>query len=122
METDKPTNTSAATAQLTVVRNSDDDTQTRQIVVYLDGQRMGELMFGQSITLPVASGHHTLRVDNTWNRQDVTLELHAEDHLNFLTKAPQANSPGFSSASSVPGPCTFPSSRYPLACSLPHAL
>ena len=87
METEMPANTSVATAQITVVRNSDDDTQTRQIVIYLDGQRMGELMFGDSIILPVAAGHHTLRVDNTWNRKDVTLELHAEDHLSFLTKS-----------------------------------
>jgi len=82
-----PPDSSPTAAQITVVRNSGDDTQTRQIVVYLDGQRMGELMFGQSLTLPVAVGQHTLRVDNTWNRKDVSIEPRSGEHLNFSTKS-----------------------------------
>ena len=74
-------------AQITVIRNSSEDTQTRQIVVYLDGKRMGELMFGDSMTLPTEHGAHTIRVDNTWNHKDLNLEIHPGDDLHFLTKS-----------------------------------
>ena len=77
----------SAFAQITIVRNSPDDTQTRQIVVYLDGEDQGELMYGDSLTLSVAPGPHTIRVDNTWNRQDLKIEIHAGDQLQFLTKS-----------------------------------
>jgi hypothetical protein len=69
--------------QITIVRDSPKDTQTRQIVVYLDGENKGELMFGFSMTLEVAPGAHTLRVDNTWNRQEVQLDIRAGDRLQF---------------------------------------
>jgi|SRR5215470_10072907 len=75
------------TAQITIVRDSSEDTQTRQIVVYLDGQNQGELMFGDSITLDLVPGAHTLRVDNTWNRQDLKLDLRAGEHLQFRTRS-----------------------------------
>src|SRR5215475_6529219 len=74
-------------AQITIVRNSSEDTQTRQIIVYLDGKNQGELMYGDSMTLNVASGAHVLRVDNTWNRKDLALEVHAGDKLQFLAKS-----------------------------------
>lgn len=74
-------------AQVTIVRNSSEDTQTRQIIVYLDGQNQGELMYGDSITLNVPPGAHVLRVDNTWNRKEVPLEVHAGDKLQFLTRS-----------------------------------
>ena len=77
----------SAAAQITIVRNSPEDTQTRQIVVYLDGENQGELMYGDSVTLPVTPGAHTIRVDNTWNRQDLQVEAHAGDQLQFLTKS-----------------------------------
>lgn len=37
-------------ATLTVNRNATDDAQQRQIVVSLDGERIAELMFGDSVT------------------------------------------------------------------------
>ena len=80
-------NTSSANAQITVVRNSADDTQTRQIKVFLDGENQGELMFGDSMTLDVVAGKHTIRVDNTWNRQTLTTEVHSGEHLEFVTKS-----------------------------------
>lgn len=84
-----PENTPAgrANAQITVVRNSPDDTQTRQIKLFLDGENRGELMFGDSMTLDVAAGVHQLRVDNTWNRKNLSFEIRAGDHLSFVTKS-----------------------------------
>jgi len=86
MPSEKPKDPTAG-GQVTIVRNSSDDTQTRQIVIYLDRERKGELMFGDSMTFELTPGAHTLRVDNTWNRQDLSFELRAGDHLQFQTKS-----------------------------------
>jgi|SRR4029077_12229190 len=78
---------SAAAAKITVTRNSPDDVQQRQVIVYLDGEQVGELLFGDSLALPVSAGHHELRVDNTWNHKDLHLEVNAGDDLQFLAKS-----------------------------------
>ncbi len=75
------------TAQITIVRNSPDDTQTRQIKIFLDGENQGDLMFGDFMTLDVNVGSHTIRVDNTWNHKDLIIEIHAGERLQFLTKS-----------------------------------
>ena len=74
-------------ARITILRNATDDTQTRQIKVYLDGQNRGELMYGDSLALDVPPGAHVLGVDNTWNRKDLALEVHPGRDLRFLTKS-----------------------------------
>jgi len=76
-----------ASAQITVTRNCDDDVQTRQIIVLLDGEQKAELMFGDAITIPATPGRHTLRVDNTWNHRDLALDLTAGSDLRFITKS-----------------------------------
>jgi hypothetical protein len=77
----------SSSAMITVVRNSSDDTETRQIIVFLDGKNQGELMFGDSMTLQVTPGSHLLRVDNTWNRKDLQVEIRAGEQLQFGTKS-----------------------------------
>jgi hypothetical protein len=74
-------------AQITIVRNSSEDTQTRQIIVYLDGQNRGELMYGDSMMLDVTPGAHLLRVDNTWNRKDLRIVVQPGEDLQFVTKS-----------------------------------
>ena|ERR1051326_9186538 len=83
----QPGNSVSAAAQITIVRNSPEDTQTRQIKVFLDGENHGELMFGDSVTLAAAPGAHVILVDNTWNRQELKIEIGAGDDLQFLTKS-----------------------------------
>jgi hypothetical protein len=80
-----PSSEPRPTAQITIRRDSTDDIQLRQIVIKLDGQRITELMYGDSITFPVAAGRHQLRVDNTWNRKTLELDLAPGQHLKFLT-------------------------------------
>jgi len=75
------------TANITIQRNSAEDVQTRQIVVSLDGERKGELLFGDSVTLAVAPGRHRLRVDNTWNHKDLELDVIEGSDLRFVTKS-----------------------------------
>jgi len=83
----QPENSASASAQITIFRNSPEDTQTRQIKVFLDGKNQGELMFGDSVTLTVAPRAHIICVDNTWNRQELKIEIGAGDHLQFLAKS-----------------------------------
>ena len=84
-----PTNSSddSANAKITITRNSPEDVQTRQIVVFLDRERIGELLFGDTITFSASPGRHTLRVDNTWNHKDLDLDLAAGSDSRFATKS-----------------------------------
>jgi hypothetical protein len=72
-------------AQITIRRTSPEDVQLRQIVVKLDGLRVAELMYGNSVTIPVTPGRHKLRVDNTWNWKTLDLNLALGDQLKFQT-------------------------------------
>jgi hypothetical protein len=76
-----------AAAQITIVRNSPDDTQTRQIKIFLDGEIRGELMFGNEISLDLAPGPHVVRVDNTWNQKEIHIEIRPGERLRFLAKS-----------------------------------
>jgi hypothetical protein len=70
---------------ITIRRDSSEDVQQRQIIVKLDGKRVGELLYGQTITRPVTPGHHRLRVDNTWNWKTIEFDVAAGEHLKFRT-------------------------------------
>lgn len=72
-----------AKAQITVTRNSPEDVQQRQVIVKLDGEKMGELMYGETLTMPVSAGHHRLQVDNTWKRKTVELDIAAGEHAKY---------------------------------------
>jgi hypothetical protein len=82
-----PSDSPAASAKITVSRNCEDDVQTRQIIISLDGERKAELMFGDAITISALPGRHILRVDNTWNHKDLALEVTAGNDLRFVTKS-----------------------------------
>jgi hypothetical protein len=75
----------AAAGTITVRRKSPDDAQQRQIIVKLDGQNVGELFYGDTISVPVTAGHHKLKVDNTWNWKTVEVDVAAGEHLKFQT-------------------------------------
>jgi hypothetical protein len=87
---DQATNTAATAeeqATITVRRTAPDDVQVREIIVKVDGERVGALKYGDSITLPVSSGHHRLRVDNTFNWKTIELYLAPGERRKFLTKS-----------------------------------
>ena len=75
----------APEAQITIRRTSPDDIQLRQIIVKVDGQPVAELMYGGTVTIPVTTGRHRLRVDNTWNWKTLDLDIAPGEHLKFLT-------------------------------------
>ena len=70
--------------RLTVSRTSPDDVKQRQIIVKLDGKRLGELMHGEEISRPVEPGRHRLQVDNTWNWKNVDFTVAPGEHVRFL--------------------------------------
>jgi len=70
-------------AQITVTRRSAEDVQQRQIVVKVDGERLGELMYGDTLTVPVKPGRHELVLDNTWNRKTLEVDVAPGQHLKF---------------------------------------
>ncbi|HKV24656.1 MAG TPA: hypothetical protein VJN93_08710 [Candidatus Acidoferrum sp.] len=77
--------TQAVEAKITLRRDAEDDAQERQIVVKLNGERKGELMFGDTMTIPVKAGQHRLTVDNTWNWKTLELDVKAGEHIRFRT-------------------------------------
>ena len=62
-------------AAVTITRTSQADVQTRQLVVSLDGRRLGTLLWGDSVTCHPQPGPHTLQVHNTlvWKTAQFTL-------------------------------------------------
>jgi hypothetical protein len=74
-----------AQGTITIRRTSPHDVQQRQIIVKLDGENVGELFYGDTISVLVTEGHHRLRVDNTWNWKTIELDVAGGDHLKFQT-------------------------------------
>jgi hypothetical protein len=60
---------------ITITRTSEDDFKSRQLVVSLDGQRIGELLWGDSMLYELPPGPHTLQVHNTlvWRTEEFVL-------------------------------------------------
>jgi hypothetical protein len=76
------TNTEA-TARLTITRTSPEDVKQRQIICKLDGDWIGDLLFGKTLSRPIPAGRHTLRVDNTWNKKTVEFDAAPGEHVKF---------------------------------------
>jgi hypothetical protein len=55
----------AGRAQLTLIRNAPHDFRDRQVYVWVDGESWGKLKYGVPLTAEIASGPHTIRVNNT---------------------------------------------------------
>lgn len=77
--------TEARQALVTISRKSSEDVHQRQVIVKLDGEHKGDLLFGDSLTLAVEPGHHKLQVDNTWNWKTVEFDAVEGEHLRFKT-------------------------------------
>jgi len=78
-------NRSPMPATIIVNRNSPEDAQQREINIYLDGDPIAELMYGQTISKEIAPGPHKLLVDNTWNKQTSEFTAVENEKISFLT-------------------------------------
>ena len=72
-----------AASHLTITRSLPDDLRQRGVIVTLDGERIVELMNGESVTREISPGHHRLRADNTWNRKTIEFDAAPGGHLKF---------------------------------------
>ena len=77
--------TRSVESRVTVSRTAPDDVQQRQIIVKLDGKRLGELMSGDEMTRVVEPGKHRLNVDNTWNWKNIDFNVAPGEHIRFQT-------------------------------------
>lgn len=52
-------------SRLSIERNAKRDVGERHLVVSLDGEKLGYLLYPQSLTRDIEPGHHRLKVHNT---------------------------------------------------------
>jgi hypothetical protein len=65
----------AVPASVTITRTSQEDFKSRQLIVWIDGDRVADLLFGDSVTRRLEPGPHRIRVSNTlvWKTIHFTL-------------------------------------------------
>jgi hypothetical protein len=76
-----PTSSDAAT--LTVHRTSPADMQERELYVSVDRGKNTILRYGDSVTVTIAAGHHTIRVHNTLSRRHAAFEAAPGEQIVF---------------------------------------
>src|SRR6266550_400122 len=76
-------------ATVTVTRTSEKDFKQRQLIVYLDGQRIATLLWGDSVTRDVEPGPHYLRISNTlvWKTIDFRLQPGEQAFFEAVNRA-----------------------------------
>lgn len=70
-------------ASVTVTRTAKNDFQQRQLIVYLDDERLGDLLFGQTISRDINPGPHRLRVSNTLVWKTVRFDVKPGEQVRF---------------------------------------
>ena len=70
-------------ASVTIARTHASDVGLRQLVITLDGERLGDLLFGDSIQRDVAPGPHRLRVSNTLVWKTLEFDVKAGEQVRF---------------------------------------
>jgi hypothetical protein len=77
--------------QVTVHRTSREDVRERQVIVSIDGERVADLLYGQTFTGEIAPGHHTIRANNTLVWKTLEFDAAAGAHLHFtcINRAPR---------------------------------
>jgi hypothetical protein len=73
------------TAWITVTRKDARDVRDRQIVVSLDGDPVGTLLFGDEVTREVPPGPHRIRAHNTLFWKTLPFDLQPGEHARFIT-------------------------------------
>jgi len=72
-------------ARLLVTRNSERDVKNRQIFVSLDGNSIGDILFGETLDKPMAPGQHKVRVHNTLFWKTIYVEAAPGETVHFNT-------------------------------------
>ena len=76
-------------ARITVNRRHESDVRDRQIVISVDGEPLGTLLYGQQATREVAPGPHRLKAHNTlfWRNLDVDLQPGEDARFIVINRA-----------------------------------
>lgn len=83
---DELTNTeSEQPARLLVTRSSERDVKNRQVFVSLDGNPIGDMLFGEKIERPIKPGQHYMRVHNTLFWKTIDFEAKPGETVHFET-------------------------------------
>lgn len=72
-------------AMLTVTRTDSADVKQRQLIVSLDGQKLGELMFGETLSQEILPGVHRIRISNTLFWKTISFEAKPGEVVRFET-------------------------------------
>ncbi len=78
-----PSTDATPAARVTIHRTSPEDAQQRQVIMSLDGQTIGTLMYEQTLTRTVTPGHHSLRAYNTLVWKTLEFDAKPGDDLHF---------------------------------------
>lgn len=70
-------------ARLTIHRTSTRDEQSRQILCSLDGDYIGQLLFGRTLTKEIPPGPHTISINNTLFWKKVPISAKPGEHVQF---------------------------------------
>jgi hypothetical protein len=71
-------------ARVTVSRTDPKDVKDRQIVVSIDGEPLGTLLFGGTVTRDVPAGPHRLRAHNTLFWKTLEVDLRPGELARFI--------------------------------------
>jgi hypothetical protein len=71
-------------ARVTITRREADDVRDRQVVVSMDGEALGTLLFGHEVTKEVTPGPHRLKAHNTLFWRNVEVDLRPGEHARFV--------------------------------------
>ena len=77
--------TDSTPARLLITRNSERDAKQRQIFVSLDGERVGDIVFGESLKRDIAPGRHFVRIHNTLFWKTIDFEAAPGETIHFNT-------------------------------------
>ena len=70
-------------ASVTITRTAESDFKSRQLVVHIDGRRVAELLWGDSVTHELQPGRHRVRVHNTLVWKTIEFNLAPGEQLFF---------------------------------------
>jgi hypothetical protein len=73
----------AQTQSVIVDRNDPKDVGDRQVIVWLDGERIATLLYGEAVEHGLAIGLHRLRFSNTLFWKTVEFDVRAGEHVRF---------------------------------------
>jgi hypothetical protein len=72
-----------AATKVTIHRTSPEDEGSRQILISIDGQYVGQLLYGETLTRTVTPGPHKVTANNTLVWKTLALDAVPGSHVHF---------------------------------------